>query len=87
MAQLVVRNLDEQVKMRLRARAAAHGRSMEEEARVILAAAVAAVRPRVEDEAGLGTRIARRFAGRGLNGGIEELRGGLVRPAAFDEGS
>ena len=37
MAQLVVRNLDEEVKAKLRRRAAAHGRSMEEEVRAILA--------------------------------------------------
>lgn len=36
MAQLVVRNLDDQLKERLRQAAAAHGHSMEEEARVIL---------------------------------------------------
>ena len=36
MAQLVVRNLDDALKERLRRTAAAHGRSMEEEVRVIL---------------------------------------------------
>lgn len=36
MAQLVVRNLDERLVARLRARAAAHGHSMEEEHRYIL---------------------------------------------------
>jgi antitoxin FitA len=36
MAQLVVRNLDDQLKERLRQSAAAHGHSMEEEARLIL---------------------------------------------------
>ena len=35
MAQLVVRNLDEEVKAKLRRRATAHGRSMEEEVRAI----------------------------------------------------
>jgi plasmid stability protein len=85
MAQLVVRNLDQQVKMRLRALASAHGRSMEEEVRVILGAAAAAVPAEVEHEEGLGTRIARRFAGQGLDEAIDELRGGLVRPAPFDE--
>lgn len=40
MAQLVVRNLDEETKTRLRRRAAEHGRSMEAEARDILAKAV-----------------------------------------------
>lgn len=36
MASLVVRNLDEDVKRRLRVRAARHGRSMEAEVRAIL---------------------------------------------------
>jgi plasmid stability protein len=36
MATMTIRNLDEEVKARLRVRAAQHGRSMEEEARNIL---------------------------------------------------
>jgi len=36
MATMTIRNLDEDVKRRLRVRAAQHGRSMEEEARSIL---------------------------------------------------
>ena len=36
MASITIRNLDDGVKTRLRIRAAEHGRSMEEEARVIL---------------------------------------------------
>ena len=40
MASITVRNLDDDVKTRLRMRAASHGRSMEEEARLILAEAV-----------------------------------------------
>ncbi len=40
MASITIRNLDDDVKTRLRSRAAAHGRSMEEEARVILRDAV-----------------------------------------------
>lgn len=36
MASITIRNLDEDVKRRLRVRAAEHGRSMEEEARDIL---------------------------------------------------
>lgn len=38
---LTIRNLDEQIKTRLRIRAAEHGRSMEEEVRVILRTALA----------------------------------------------
>ena len=80
MAQLVVRNLDAEVKERLRRRAARRGRSMEEEAREILRAAVAR-----DDEAPdpppLGTRIVRRFAGLGLSEDLPELRGQEARPA------
>jgi plasmid stability protein len=39
-ASITIRNLDERTKARLRVRAARHGRSMEEEARVLLRAAV-----------------------------------------------
>jgi len=41
MSSMSIRNLDEQVKDRLRARAARHGRSLQAEARAILAEAVA----------------------------------------------
>ena len=40
MASITIRNLDDNVKTRLRVRAAGNGRSMEEEARLILAEAV-----------------------------------------------
>jgi antitoxin FitA len=39
-ATLTIRNLDDEVRDQLRVRAARHGRSMEEEARVVLRAAV-----------------------------------------------
>ena len=83
MAQLVVRNLDDAVKDKLRRRAAAHGRSMEEEVRAILRDAVKEeVRPKV----GLGTRIAARFAGIGLRDSeeIPEFRGYTLDPPSFD---
>ena len=41
MASITIRNLDDGVKRRLRLQAAEHGRSMEEEARVILREAMA----------------------------------------------
>lgn len=41
MSSITIRNLDDRVKRKLRVRAARHGRSMEEEARQILGAAVA----------------------------------------------
>ena len=40
MASITIRNLDDEVKTRLRVRAAGNGRSMEEEARLILGDAV-----------------------------------------------
>ena len=40
MASITIRNLDDPIKKRLRIRAAHHGRSMEEEARSILRAAL-----------------------------------------------
>lgn len=48
MASITIRNLDDDVKTRLRVRAAEHGRSMEEEARIILREAVSerTTRPR-----------------------------------------
>lgn len=46
MASLLIRNLEDDVKTRLRVRAAENGRSMEEEARAILKAAVTDKRPR-----------------------------------------
>ena len=79
-AQLLVRNLDEDVKRRLQERAARRGHSMEEEVRDILRAAAAALddQPRAEP---LGTRIARRFAGLGLREDLPELHGQAARPA------
>jgi antitoxin FitA len=82
MAQLVVRKLDEKAKARLKRRAARHGRSMEAEAREILRDAL-----KKEDDpaVGLGTRLARRFTGKGLDFDIPELRGEFITPTPFDE--
>jgi plasmid stability protein len=41
MASVLIRNIDDDLKSRLRVRAAEHGRSMEEEARAILSQALA----------------------------------------------
>ena len=59
MSVLTVRNLDDATRDALKAMAAAHGRSMEGEARVILTAAVF---PSTAKETGLGSRIAEMFA-------------------------
>ncbi len=82
MAQLVVRELENDVKARLQRRARQHGRSMEAEVRDILRQAVAG-----EDQSArkLGSRIAARFRGIGLTDDLPELRGEEVRPAVFDE--
>jgi antitoxin FitA len=82
MAQLVVRNLEDEVKRRLQRRASSHGRSMEEEVRDILRDAL-----KEDDSAGrgLGTEIASLFAKTGLTADIPELRGHSLAPAPFDE--
>lgn len=82
MAQFTVRNLEEDIKDRLKRRAARHGYSMEEEARQILRNAlkdedVAVVR--------LGSRIAARFARHGLDAELHELRGEAARPMRYGE--
>ena len=80
MAQLVVRNLDQDVKTKLQQRARRHGRSTEEEVRDILRNAVStggAPRP------ALGTRLKARFARLGLTADIPELRGHPATPAGF----
>ena len=83
MAQIVVRNLDETVKTRLKRRATLHGRTMEEEVRQILSDAA---RDSGIATQGLGTRVAARFAGIGLAEDIPELRGQRPRPAKFTPG-
>lgn len=80
MAQLVVRNLDEDVKLKLQKRARAHGRSTEDEVREILRASVAGA---VQVSPPIGTRFAARFARTGLDRELPELRG-AARPARLD---
>ena len=58
MASITIRNLDDEVKTRLRVRASAKGRSMEEEVRLILAEAVDRETAPAE---GLGTAIHQLF--------------------------
>ncbi|WP_375741481.1 Arc family DNA-binding protein [Pseudomonas boanensis] len=81
MASITIRNLDDELKARLRIVAASHGRSMEEEVRVILSQALS-----VQDKrGGLGSRIHNRFAA--LGGAEVELpaRKTKARAADFDE--
>jgi plasmid stability protein len=80
MAQFVVRDLEEAVKVRLQQRAKRHGRSMEAEVRHILRNAVTeSSRP----IARLGTRIAQRFVGVGLREVLPELHGQAVLKSDF----
>ena len=83
MAQLVVRNLDDDVKARLKCRAARYSVSMEELVRDILRDAV---KRDDEPEYGLGTRIAELFRGIGLEEGeaLPELRGSTLK-SPFEE--
>ncbi len=80
MAQIVVRHLDEDVKVKLKRRAARHGCSMEEEVRKILRNAAREESRRVSQ---LGSRIAARFRRIGLPTDLPELRGQRPRPAAL----
>jgi antitoxin FitA len=79
MAQLVVRNIEETVKARLKRRAARRGHSLEQEVREILRHAVS----EEGSSEGLGTFIARQFAGKGLKLEIPEWHGEPARPAKF----
>jgi plasmid stability protein len=79
MASILVRDLDDDVKLALAEQAARHGRSMEAEARAILAEGVRQ-RPR-----NIGLALLDMFAdGRGEDIEIPERRE-LARPAEFDE--
>ena len=80
MAQFIVRDLEEDVKIRLKRRAKRHGRSMEEEVRQILRKAA---KEEARPAAGLGSRIAALFAKRGLKEALPQLRGQAPRPAKF----
>lgn len=80
MAQVIVRNIEEDVKAGLKQRASQHGWSMEEEVRQILRRAVSEKSPA---NTRLGTRIAERFAGVGIHEPLPELRGHTVGPMSF----
>jgi plasmid stability protein len=82
MAQFIVRNLEDDVKARLKRRAASHGRSMEAEVRHILRDAV---KGQNQPIAKLGSRIAARFAKTGLTTDLPELRGQAPLSAEFDK--
>ena len=81
MAQILIRQLDDDVKKKIQSRARRHGRSTEEEVREILNNAV---RHEGSAPTRLGSRIAARFAEIGLEEDIPEFRGQPVRPARFE---
>ena len=80
MAQIIVRHIEEDVKTRLKRRAARYGRSMEEEVRHILRNALKQESRAVSQ---LGSRIAARFGKAGLTHDLPELRGQSTEPAKF----
>lgn len=84
MAQLIVRNVENEVKARLQRRAKRHGRSMEEEVREILRDAS---KESIRRGKGLGTEIAALFRGIGLRKDqrIPELRGRQLEIPDFEE--
>jgi antitoxin FitA len=84
MAQLLVRNLETDVKTKLQRRAQRHGRSMEEEVREILRDAT---KQELFHQKGLGTRIASRFRKAGLKKGeeIPELHNIQLELPDFEE--
>lgn len=85
MAQLIVRNIEESVKEKLRRRAKRHGRSMEEEVRDILRDAT---KHEGQRKKGLGTEIVELFQGIGglkPEEEIQELRGFQLQIPKFDE--
>jgi plasmid stability protein len=79
-AQFIVRDLEDDVKAKLKRRASRRGRSMEEEVRHILRNAV---REEYQRPLKLGSRIAVRFSKVGLTTDLPELRGQVPRAAEF----
>jgi plasmid stability protein len=81
MAQILVRQIEDDTKKKLQHLAQLHGRSTEEEVREILRNAVREVD---EPPTKLGSRIAARFSGVGLTQEVAELPGQPVQPAQFE---
>ncbi len=75
MAQVLVRNLDDDIKQRLKKRAERHGISMEAEVRLILANTLKEERLAVT---GLGSAIALRCKKNGLEEPLPELHGEVI---------
>lgn len=82
MAQFLVRNIENDVKIRLQRRARKHGHSMEEEVREILRNAANAEEP---PAGGLGSEISGLFTRAGIDHEIPELRGHTIKAPWFEE--
>lgn len=82
MASITIRNLDDDVKRRLRIRAAEHGRSMEEEAREILKLVVGESKPTHDLAAAIRARMSP-LDGLELDIPVREA---MREPPSFDRG-
>ena len=85
MAQLIVRNLENDIRDRIRALAELHGCSMEEEVRQILRSAVLASAARPAHVQPLGTRMSERFARIGLTEDRAQLPPRTLEPPSFGQ--
>ena len=85
MAQLIVRNLEDDIRDRIRALAELHGCSMEEEVRQILRSAVLAGAARPALVPPLGTRMSERFAHIGLTEDLAQLPPRAIEPLSFGQ--
>jgi len=79
MAQMIVRNIDEDVKVRLKQRANQHGWSMEEIRQILRRS----VKEKTEVRSKFGTRIAARFSGMGMSEEILRCKGRPFIPWLF----
>lgn len=77
MSQVLVRNLDEDIKQRLKKRAAEHGHSMEAELRLILSNVL---KERRGSTLGLGSKIVKRFNKIRLDEPLPELHDQTINP-------
>jgi antitoxin FitA len=75
MAQLTVRNLDEEIVAALKARAAARGHSLEQELRDLLAQAARPTRPEIRETAAAIRRLGRAPVRANLEALVREDRG------------
>jgi plasmid stability protein len=80
-ASLTIRNFEESLKSRLRVQAATHGRSMEEEARVLLRTALA---PQDREAKGLGSAIHALFRPLGGADVVAPSREPMREPPSFE---